>query len=99
MLLQALHELLRRSAINLGLKGIYEEVDIMRSSMNDTEKKKHVCSLTMKPQVFVEREESNFRSQKSNQVSTHREHDKECIDSEDKSRTTRYPYTEFKGVQ
>jgi len=76
-----------------------KEVDVVRSDMNDSEQEHGICCLSMQPLTFVQRQESNFWSDYSQNSSAHRKQDEPSIKSQYQSRTSRQPHGKLEPVQ
>jgi hypothetical protein len=74
-------------------------LDIMRTSVEDSEEEHGVGNLPMEPHGLVKWHPSSFRSKPTKNVSAHRHDDDHGVNRQDKTSTSRYPNGVLKGVQ
>jgi hypothetical protein len=87
-----------RHGTNLGLLDI-EEVDVVGCGVQDGEEEHRVCKLPMHPQVFIEWQESQLRSNDAHDGTTDGKKDEHTVYTQDETSTTRDPNGELKGIQ
>jgi hypothetical protein len=64
----------------------------MRCYMEDGKEKHSIGDLTMEPLRFIERQPPSLRTEPTKDVSAHRHDDDHCIDTQNQTGTSRYPY-------
>lgn len=67
-------------------------LDVVRCNMKDGEEEHSIGDLTMEPLRLIERQPSCLRPKPTKNVAAHRHDDDHCVDTQDKTRTSRYPY-------
>ena len=75
------------------------KVDIVGRCVADAEEEHGISELAMQPNVFVEREEAQFRTDPAHYGAAHGEKNKHSVDAEDHTGTAGDPNRVLEGVE
>lgn len=75
------------------------KVDVVRARVDDGEQQDRVGQLSVHPEVFVQGNESEFRTDPSHDSSTDRKKNEHAVNTQDKTCTSRHPDGVLECVQ